>query len=384
MHILKFLQERIFGKPAVLTISRTSITILQGRKALEYVLPKTFQEDNFLNHIEEMAGWLHAVLLEEKLQIRRCRIVLDSGQVYLQAVKLPAMSVEEQKNWIRWEGNQYIPFEPGTYQAVLSLWTDAADFRSIQENRVTVTSDVTMPLQSTEEAKLQDYLLIAIPFETIEALQQFAAFLKANLEEVTALGPKQTVLPVNLLPVASRKEIIWKRGYQTAIVLCLLMSMLLAIRGGICWYRTKSAWLEAERQLVPFSSVKTAYEENKKAEYQIRQYQKTLQHISRTEPVWTLALRAIGSMIPDECWLEELQQKHTPAGCVEIKGCAIELAQVSEFLDNLEQSGIFSKVRLVDSGSKRIGLKGRGDNSKKVVSFGLLAELASERKETRP
>lgn len=384
MHIFKFLQERIFGKPAVLTISGTSVKILQGRKALEYVLPKTFQKDNFLNHIEEMAVWLQAVLLEEKLQIRRCKIVLDSGQVYLQAVKLPAMSVEEQKNWIRWEGNQYIPFEPGTYQAVLSLWTYAADLRSIQENRVTVTSDVTVSLQSTEEVKLQDYLLIAIPLEIIEALRQFAAFLKANLEEVTALGPKQTVLPVNLLPVASGKEIILRRGYQAATVLCILMSMLLAIRGGICWYRTKSAWLEAARRLVPYSSVKTAYEENKKAEYQIRQYQTTLQHISRTEPVWTPALRTIGNMIPDGCWLEELQQQHTPTGRLEIKGCAIKLTRISEFLENLEQSGVFSKVRLVDSGSKRIGLKGRGDNSKKVVSFVLLAELASERKEARP
>ncbi|MBP5735907.1 MAG: PilN domain-containing protein, partial [Acidaminococcaceae bacterium] len=158
----------------------------------------------------------------------------------------------------------------------------------------------------------------------------------------------------------------------------------LAVRGGISWQRTKSAWLEAERQLVPYQSVKTAYENSKKTDYQIRQYQEKLQHISRTEPVCTPALRSIGSMIPDECWLEELQQKHTPAGCLEIKGCAIELAQISEFLGNLEQSGMFSKVRLVDSGSKRIGLKGRGDNSKKVVSFVLQAELASERKEARP
>jgi hypothetical protein len=82
--------------------------------------------------------------------------------------------------------------------------------------------------------------------------------------------------------------------------------------------------------------------------------------------------------------LEELQQKHTPAGCLELKGCAIKLARVSEFLENLEQSGLFSKVRLVDSGTKRMVFNSRGDNSKQVVSFVLLAELASERKEARP
>ena len=135
---------------------------------------------------------------------------------------------------------------------------------------------------------------------------------------------------------------------------------------------------------MPYSLVKTAYEENKQADYQIRQYQEKLQYISQTGPVWTPALRAIGSMIPEGCWLEELQQKHEPAGRLEMKGCAIKLTQISEFLENLEQSGVFSKVRLVDSGTKRIVVKGSGDNSKKVVSFVLLAELASKRKGARP
>ena len=133
-----------------------------------------------------------------------------------------------------------------------------------------------------------------------------------------------------------------------------------------------------------FSLTKSMTENSKKAEYQIRQYREKLQRISQTEPIWTPVLRAIGSTIPEGCWLEELQQKHAPAGCLELKGCAIKLARVSEFLENLEQSGLFSKVRLVDSGTKRMVLNSRGDNSKQVVSFVLLAELASERKEARP
>ncbi len=115
-----------------------------------------------------------------------------------------------------------------------------------------------------------------------------------------------------------------------------------------------------------------------------KQSKEKLQRINQTEPVWAPVLRAIGSTIPEGCWLEELQQKHAPAGCLELKGCAIKLARVSEFLENLEQSGLFSKVRLVDSGTKRMVLNSRGDNSKQVVSFVLLAELASERKEARP
>ena len=384
MNIIKFFKDSFFGRLVELTITGTRVRICQGRKTPEYELPKTFQNYSFLNHTEEMAGWLQAILREEKVQIRRCRIVLDSGQVYLRTVKLPVMTVEEQRNWVHWEGSQCVPFEPGTYQAVLLSWTNSVYSRLVQENRVTVDADLSAKRQTTEEVKLQDFLLIAIPLEILEALQQFAGFLKAKIEEVTVLGPKQVVLPVNLLPVASGKELMRKRGYQTAMVVCFLLSVVLAVRGGISWYRTKSAWLEAERQLVPYSLVKTAYEENKQADYQIRQYQEKLQYISQTGPVWTPALRAIGSMIPEGCWLEELQQKHEPAGRLEMKGCAIKLTQISEFLENLEQSGVFSKVRLVDSGTKRIVVKGSGDNSKKVVSFVLLAELASKRKGARP
>ena len=384
MNIIKFFKDSFFGRLVELTITGTRVRICQGRKTPEYELPKTFQNYSFLNHTEEMAGWLQAILQEEKVQIRRCRIVLDSGQVYLRTVKLPVMTVEEQRNWVHWEGSQCVPFEPGTYQAVLLSWTNSVYSRLVQENRVTVDADLSAKRQTTEEVKLQDFLLIAIPLEILEALQQFAGFLKAKIEEVTVLGPKQVVLPVNLLPVASGKELMRKRGYQTAMVVCFLLSVVLAVRGGISWYRTKSAWLEAERQLVPYSLVKTAYEENKQADYQIRQYQEKLQYISQTGPVWTPALRAIGSMIPEGCWLEELQQKHEPAGRLEMKGCAIKLTQISEFLENLEQSGVFSKVRLVDSGTKRIVVKSSGDNSKKVVSFVLLAELASKRKGARP
>ena len=384
MNIIKFFKDSFFGRLVELTITGTRVRICQGRKTPEYELPKTFQNYSFLNHTEEMAGWLQAILREEKVQIRRCRIVLDSGQVYLRTVKLPVMTVEEQRNWVHWEGSQCVPFEPGTYQAVLLSWTNSVYSRLVQENRVTVDADLSAKRQTTEEVKLQDFLLIAIPLEILEALQQFAGFLKAKIEEVTVLGPKQVVLPVNLLPVASGKELMRKRGYQTAMVVCFLLSVVLAVRGGISWYRTKSAWLEAERQLVPYSLVKTAYEENKQADYQIRQYQEKLQYISQTGPVWTPALRAIGSMIPEGCWLEELQQKHEPAGRLEMKGCAIKLTQISEFLENLEQSGVFSKVRLVDSGTKRIVVKSSGDNSKKVVSFVLLAELASKRKGARP
>jgi Tfp pilus assembly protein PilN len=384
MDIIKIMRDRLFGKPVVLTITETRIRISQGSKAPEFELPKTWQGYKYLNHAEEMANWLRAILKEEKIRIGRFRIVLDSGQVYLQAVRLPDMTVEEQRNWVRWEGSQYVPFEPGTYQAVLLRWPELADLGLVQECRVTVTADFSAKWQATEEAKLQVFLLVAIPLENIKALQQFAGFLKAKLKEVTAIGPKQTVLPVNLLPVVSGKDLMLKRGYQAATTLCVLISVCLAICGGISWQRAKSAWQEVEQQLVPFHSVKRAYEESKETDYRIRQYQQKLQHIRRTEPVWTAVFQTIGGTIPEACWLDSLQQKPTKSGQLEIKGYALSLAQVTEFLEKLEQSEVFLKIRLVESGTKQIELKNREDNSKKVISFLLLAELAPVREEEMP
>ena len=384
MKIIKFLYDWLFGELITLRITDDVVTICQAENAVKYELPKTFQHYNYLNHTEEMAGWLLAILQEEKIRIRRCRIVLDFGQVYLQTVRLPVMTAQEQQNWVRWEGSQYVPFEPGTYHAVLTTEPHSKDYGIIQNYQVSVAADFSAKWQETEDAALQTFLLVAISLEKIETLQQLAGFLRTKLEGITAMEPGKAMLPVNLLPVASEKEVIVKRGYQTATVMCLLLSVALAVRGGIIWQRTRSAWLEAERQLAPYQSVKSAYADSKKAEYQIRQYQEKLQRISRTEPVWAPVLRVIGRTIPEGCWLEELQQKHTPTGCLELKGCAIKLARVSEFLENLEQAGLFSKVRLVDSGTKRMVFNSRGDNSKQVVSFVLLAELASERKEARP
>ncbi|MBQ2221015.1 MAG: hypothetical protein II419_05080, partial [Acidaminococcaceae bacterium] len=120
MKIIKHFNDILFGELVTLMITGDSVTICQGKNSVKYEFPKTFQDYNYLNHTEEMAGWLLAILQEEKIRIRRCRIVLDFGQVYLQTVKLPVMTAQEQQNWVRWEGSQYVPFEPGTYHAVLT------------------------------------------------------------------------------------------------------------------------------------------------------------------------------------------------------------------------------------------------------------------------
>ena len=376
MNIIEVLWDRLFGKPVVLTIMETSVRISQGRKAPEYELPKNWQGYKYLNHAEEMANWLQAILKEEKIRIRRFRIVLDSGQVYLQTVKLPFMTAQEQKNWVRWEGSRYVPFDPGNYQAVLLRLRDSGFLRTDPEEKAVDTAELSARWQETEETGLQDFLLVAVPLEMIEVLQQFAGFLKAKLEAVTVMGPKQELLPVNLLPSASGKEVILKRGYQIAAVSCLLISLFLAVQGVIRWQRAKSEWQEAGRQLVPFRSVKAAYEDSRKTDFRIRQYQRTLQHINLKEPVWTMALQTIGMVIPEGCWLEELRQKQPHSGTLEIKGCALDLDRISEFLERLKREEVFSVIRLVESGTRQIKTKDGEDNVKTVISFLILSDLA--------
>ena len=385
MDIIKIMRDRLFGKPVVLTVTETCIRICQGRKAVEYELPKTWQGYKYLNHAEEMANWLRAILKEEKIRIRRCRIVLDSGQVYLQTVKLPFMTVQEQNNWVRWEGSRYVPFEPGNYLAVLLRLSDPGFLRAYPEENAVDTAELSARWQETEETVLQDFLLVAVPLEMIEVLRQFAGFLNAKLEAVTVTGQKQEALPVNLLPSASGKEVILNRGYQIAAVTCLFISLLLAVQGVIRWQRAKSEWEEADRQLIPFRSVKAAYEDSRKTDYRIRQYQKTLLRINMKEPVWASALQTIGETLPEGCWLEELRQKQPHSGKLEIKGCALDLVRISEFLERLKREEAFSVIRLVESGTRPIESKDREDNGKTVISFLLLAEFApAQAEEERP
>ena len=385
MNIIEVLWDRLFGKPVVLTIMETSVRICQGRKAAEYELPKTWQGYKYLNHAEETANWLRAILKEERIRIRRCRIVLDSGQVYLQTVKLPFMTAQEQKNWVRWEGSRYVPFEPGNYLAVLLRLSDPGFLRAGPEEKAVDTAELSARWQETEETGLQDFLLVAVPLEMIEVLRQFAGFLNAKLEAVTVTGQKQEALPVNLLPADSGKDVLLRRSYQIAAVSCLFISLFLAVQGVIRWQRAKSEWEEADRQLVPFRSVKAAYEDSRKTDYRIRQYQKTLRHIGLKEPVWASALQTIGNTLPEGCWLEELRQKQPHSGKLEIKGCALDLVRISEYLERLKREEAFSVIRLVESGTRRIEAKDREDNGKTVISFLLLAELAPvQAEEERP
>lgn len=372
MIIIKRLQNAVYGKLATLLINSTEIQITQDRKKLCYELPKAFREYNYLNHTEEMAGWLQALLREEQIKLRRCRIVLDCGQVFMQTVNLPDMTEEEQKNWLHWEGGQYMPLAPEHCNAVMIRW-----------NKPESSAEEPMFVQETKPQERSSFLLVAIPTERIKALVQLTGFLKAKLEKVTVLDSGQSVLPLNLLSAVPRKEEVLGWIYEGGAICCLLLSLVLAVCGGADWKRQEMEWQKMRKQLVPLLSVKEDFTKTKEIEYHIKVIQKELQMAEEKEQQLYPLLRTLSESIPEACWLEELREEeiYSPQHDVrrsnssrrsapqtrlhgnasgkqkvlslELRGCAKSVTPMLQFAEKLNRSGIFTGARATESGEKK-------------------------------
>ena len=392
MNIIKRLQNAVYGKLATLLINSTEIQITQDRKKLCYELPKAFREYNYLNHTEEMAGWLQVLLREERIRLRRCRIVLDSGQVFMQTVKLPDMTEEEQKNWLHWEGGQYMPFEPERCNAAMIRW-----------NKLESSVEEPMLFQEAKPQEGISFLLVAVPTERIKALIQLTGFLKAKLEKVTVLDSGQCMLPLNLLPAVARKEKVLGWIYEGCTVCCLLVSLVLAVCGGADWKRQEIKWQKMHKRLVPLLSIKEEFTKTKETEYHIKEIQKELLLAEEKEKRLYPLLRALSESIPEACWLEELREeeiylpqydtrKNNSSGRrasqtrlhdgvsakekvlrLELRGCAKSVAPMLQFAEKLNRSGTFTDVRATESGE-----------TKQYVTFIIQAEVSPQQKENLP
>ena len=367
------LQDLVFGKLTLLRISGTGIKVRLGRKRLQYELPKNFQSYNYLNHPEEMAGWLQAILQEEPLRIRRCKIVLDAGQVFLQTLRLPEMTEQERASWLRWEGMQYIPFAPDGCRAVLIPWKEKEMF-----------------------------LLAAIPVERITALEQMAGFLKARLEQVTVAVPGKPCLPLSFLPAVSRKEKAVRLGYQGAIALCLLASIGLLVHNGMQWRRLYTGWQKTQQELAPLLSVKREYAESRETAHRLNTYQQLLEQAEHRNRSLYPLLRLLAEQIPEGCWLEELQlaknsssqqlhnttiqnaKKNTAQSKneypvqLELRGCAETFAAVQKFTEKLKASKRFIGVSVAESGEKKLAAKDGTATGQTAVTFLVRANIAAD------
>jgi len=354
-------------------VAGDKIQIFHKKRKFVFELPQTFQFHQYLNHPEEMAGWLRAMLKEENICIRNFKFVLDSSQVYFQTISLPEMSAENRKNWVVWESSRHVPYEPGTYQAVLVPWHSGKEGKNSN-----------LSWQESGQSGANEFLLVAVLNEKVSAIRQCAASLKANLTEVTAEGPGKRWLPVSLLP-----EIDWKKegiswGCKIISALCLMISVLIMIRSTMQWQQTKNAFQAAERKLAPLSDFRAEFTANKELEHRILVYRNIFHKTAGNCITWYPLLRTLSDAIPEQCWIEMIREKQNASPLIEIQGCSRNLMQTEEFVENLNHSGVLTRARIAECSEKADFRNNKGENENSVMAFILLAEPRPGKKEGMP
>ena len=402
--IAKQVRRLVFGEPTQVHITAAQVYVRQGRKHLQYPLPKTFQNYSCLQRPEEMADWLQAVLQEEPLRIRRCRLVLDADQAYLQTVRLPAMTAAERSNWLLWEGRQYLPLDPEQLRSALVPWPE--------ENPDAIPDSGLSALADMPEDPLQPFLLVSVPTARMAALTQLAEFLQAQLEQVTVAVPEQGVLDINLLPVRSPQEKWTRLAYQGAIALCLSATLALSLYSGYRWYQQRNDWLAAKQELAPLLTVEKEYTAHQEAAGRLQQYRKLLEQAENKDKNLYPLLWLLAETIPEACWLEEAQLANlnlaAPAGHaavapekrnaaaaaahaaqqpkkyltqIELRGCAEQFASVLQFAEKLKAARRFADVSVTESGERRLPVQ--NGLAQTAVTFLLKATVSGSASQDR-
>lgn len=103
-------------------------------------------------------------------------------------------------------------------------------------------------------------------------------------------------------------------------------------------------------------------------EHEVCSLKNALTGIERQTVVWHVLLRTFGEAIPAGCWLEKGIQKPGPSGTITLQGRALELQRVLLFKEQLETTGLFSSVLLLESSGREVA-------SVVVVSAAPLGEI---------
>ena len=373
MNIMRRMQDVLLGNMTTLYMTEEEIQIRQGLKSSCYELPSAFKNFNYLHRPEEMAGWLLAVLQNEKKRIRRCKIVLAPGQVFFQKIRLPEMTIQEQNNWLFWEGSQYIPYPANSCISKIIRWKETG----VSEKDFSGESE-------KNSGKLCSFLIVAVQSEVIERLTRFAHFLNTRLEEVAVIGPDQNILPLNLLSAESWKErsITW--CYQGLTVFFVFLSLALSAQSLIQWKRQELVWEDRKTQLAPLLSVKNRYLERKKVEHQIGKYRTKIQQIEQKNQKFYPALKKISETIPQTGWLEEIKSDAYKSNNIELKGFAGSAGQILDFAGKLKSSREFSGVNVAESGERLDSIKDRVNNRALTANFSLRAGISPDKEGGRP
>lgn len=117
------------------------------------------------------------------------------------------------------------------------------------------------------------------------------------------------------------------------------------------------------------------YEESREVQAKINNLEKQIALIDSKAYKWSLLLKELGLIIPQNCWIESIQEKNSEQLFqVEIKGKAAASADVEKFLHNIKASKIFSGGKIVEL------RKIENDNNAGIMYF-LLAEVRNKKNE---
>lgn len=333
-----------YGNGYDFAITDVLVTIKDGTGEHCFTLPPTFQASQYLDHIEEMAAWLRPQLQAGSISLKRCNFMPATEQIYLCQVELPALTPKEQRSWLHWEAARYVPFEPGTFVAAL------------------------LPRRESGEKSV---FLAAVLRERLDAWQKLIQLLGGRLRKITFSGPEGDCLEADFSPEEATGKRMAHHLYRGLTVLCFLTTAFLLLQG--LWQRqqVQQALTEAERRLAPFSTLREAYRQSQKMEHEVCSLKNALTGIERQTVVWHVLLRTFGEAIPAGCWLEKGIQKPGPSGTITLQGRALELQRVLLFKEQLETTGLFSSVLLLESSGREVAAA-----SVAVVSAAPLGELS--------
>ncbi len=323
-------------------ITDALVTIKDGTGERCFTLPPMFQASQYLDHIEEMAAWLRPQLQAGSISLKRCNFMPATEQIYLCRFELPALTPKEQRSWLHWEAAHYVPFEPGTFVAAL------------------------LPRRQSGEKSV---FLAAVLRERLDAWEKLIRLLGGRLRKITFSGPEGDCLEADFSPEEATGKRMAHYLYRGLTVLCFLTTAFLLLQG--LWQRqqVQQALTEAERRLAPFSTLQEVYRQSQKMEHEVCNLKNALTGIERQTVVWHVLLRTFGEAIPAGCWLEKGVQKPGPSGTITLQGRALEFQRVLLFKEQLEKTGLFSSVLLLESSGREVA-------SVAVVSAAPLGELS--------
>ena len=287
-----------------------------------FPLPPAFQSYQYIHHVEEMASWLRPQLQAEGITLKRCRFHPAEGQIYLHQLALPVMTDKEQRNWVRWEAADHVPFEPGSFAAVL------------------------LPYEERDGKKV---LLAAVLKEHLAAWRQLIALLQGDLRKIIFSGPGGVTLATDFSVEESTGKGKAFSVYRALTWLCFLTTALLLLQGFFHWWQTKQALVEAEQRLLPFGVLQGEYQQSRKTEHDLQVLQDILDGIKKQTVSWHVLLRVLGKTIPSDCWLEKVVQKQGSLRVITLLGKASALPRVLSFKERLKETGLFSSVLLLES-----------------------------------